>query len=322
MDVNVTEIPGEATVVTAGAPAVPKLLATIIPAFNEQERICDTIKALRAIEPRLCEHKITQRIYVIDDGSSDGTGRIAEAAGADRVIRHRINRGLGAAVRTGMAAARAEEADMLVKIDADLQHDPADILSLIQPIIVDEAEVVYGDRFERISYKMPLVRRIGNRVFSRLMRFLTGWPVRDSQPGILAVSRAYLTVFRLPGDYNYTQQILIDAYAKGMRFAQVSVAFRKRTTGKSFVTLRYPFRVLPQIFWVIVGVRPMKIFVPIGSFFFGLGSVVFLWELSEYFEGVTSRPVEDVNLVLGSVLFGLQTVFFGVLAQLVIDNQR
>jgi hypothetical protein len=66
----------------------------------------------------------------------------------------------------------------------------------------------------------------------------------------------------------------------------------------------------------------MKIFVPIGSLFLGLGIIVFLWELIEYFEGLTTRPVEDVNLVLGSGLFGLQTIFFGILAELVIDNRR
>jgi glycosyltransferase involved in cell wall biosynthesis len=322
MEANATELIIERTVTTPVSPATAKLLITIIPAFNEQERIFETIQALRTIESRLYEHNILQRIYVIDDGSSDDTRHTAERAGADRVLRHRINLGLGAAVRTGMAAARADEADVLVKIDADLQHDPADILNLIQPIMLDEAELVYGYRFDRIEYKMPLARRVGNRVFSQLMRFLTGWPIRDSQPGIIALSRTYLTIFRLPGDYNYTQQILIDAYAKGMRFAQVSVAFRRRTTGKSFVTLRYPFRVVPQIFWVIVGLRPMKVFVPIGSLFLGLGSIVFVWELIEYFQGLTTRPVEDVNLVLGSALFGLQTIFFGILAQLVIENRK
>lgn len=309
-----------------GAPpqpaATPLLLVTIVPAFNEEARIRETITALRAVEEQLRELNIVQRIYVVDDGSSDQTRHMAEAAGADRVLHHRINRGLGAAVRTGMTAARADDADMLVKIDADLQHDPADILNLLQPIIRDEAEVVYGHRFDRIEYKMPLVRRLGNRTFSFLMRTLTGWPIRDSQPGILAVSRTYLGVFRLPGDYNYTQQILIDAYAKGMRFTQVSVSFRKRITGKSFITLRYPFRVLPQIFWVIVGLRPMKVFLPIGGAFLMLGGTVFLFEMAEYFAGITTRPVEDVNLVLGSTLFGLQTIFFGILAQLIIDTRR
>jgi glycosyltransferase involved in cell wall biosynthesis len=301
------------------AVAASKLLITIIPAFNEEGRLAEMIAALRGIESRLRERKITQRIYVVDDGSTDGTRQIAETAGADRVLRHRLNRGLGAAVRTGMVAARADNADIVVKIDADLQHDPADILELIQPIQLDEAEIVYGHRFDRIEYKMPVVRRTGNRVFSMLMRALTGWPIRDSQPGILAVSRTYLGVFRLPGDYNYTQQILIDAYAKGMRFAQVPVSFRKRATGKSFVTLRYPFRVLPQIFWVIVGLRPMKVFLPIGSAFLAVGGIVFVWEFMEYLQGITSRPVEDVNLVLGTSLFGLQTIFFGILAQLIID---
>ena len=114
---------------------------------------------------------------------------------------------------------------------------------------------------------MPLVHRAGNFIFTRLMAWLTGWKVKDSQPGILAVNRAYLANFYMPGDYNYTQQILLDGYHKGLRFAHVSVAFRKRVTGRSFVSFKYPFKVLPQIVMVLIGVKPLRVFGPIGLFF-------------------------------------------------------
>ena len=107
---------------------------------------------------------------MIDDGSADDTGELARAAGADRVLRHKTNRGLGAAVRLGLRVAHEDGFDIAIKFDADGQHEPKDILNLIQPIIDDEAELVYGNRFERISYKMPFVRKIGNVVFSRLMK--------------------------------------------------------------------------------------------------------------------------------------------------------
>src|SRR5690606_15584467 len=107
----------------------------------------------------------------------------------------------------------------------------------------------------RITYKMPFVRRVGNWVFTRLMAWLTGWPLKDSQPGIFAVDRSYLECFYMPGDYNYTQQILLDAYHKGLRFQHADVTFRSRVSGKSFVSFRYPFKVLPQILMVLVGVK-------------------------------------------------------------------
>jgi len=302
--------------------APPRRLVVAVPALNEKDSIGRVIEGLRALAPRLAARGVTLSIYVVDDGSSDGTGALALEARADRVLRHKVNMGLGAAVRTGVRAARDGGFDILVKIDADLQHDPEDILALIEPILADEAEVVYGNRFERIAYRMPLARRMGNMVFSNLMKRLTGWPLADSQPGIFAVSKEYLAVAFIPGDYNYTQQILLDAYHKHMRFAHVPVAFRERKTGKSFISLKYPFKVLPQILLVIASVKPMRIFVPLGFAFVALGGIVFAAQIVSWLLGHGTKPVENVNLVMGSILFGVQTVFFGVLAELIVQTRR
>jgi len=260
--------------------------------------------------------------YVVDDGSEDETRRLASEAGADRVLRHKVNQGLGAAVRSGLSAARADAADIVVKFDADLQHKPEDIFAVVQPILNDYADVVYGNRLEGIEYKMPLVRRCGNIVFTALMRWLTGWPLKDSQPGIFAVDKAYLEIFYLPGNYNYTQQILLDAYHKGMRFAHVPVVFRKRITGKSFISFAYPFKVLPQIIMVLVGVKPMRIFAPVGFLALSVGGVLFAYELALWFMGMSPKPAIHVYAILGFSLFGLQTLFFGMLAELIVQFQR
>ncbi len=280
------------------------------------------IASLRALAGPVAQRGLELRIYVVDDGSVDGTRHAAEQAGADRVLRHRTNRGLGAAMRAGLVAARTDDASIAVKFDADFQHDPQDILTLMQPILDDEAEVVYGDRTAGMRYRMPLLRRSGNLCFTALMRWLTGWPLRDSQPGILALSRVYLEQFFLPGDYNYTQQILLDAYHKGMRFEHVPVTFHRRTSGRSFVTLRYPFKVLAQIVLVLVGVKPMKVFAPLGLAFIAVALAVFLWQVSAWLSGDAEKPVQNVNLVIGSGLFGLQTLFFGLLAELIVRRSR
>lgn len=297
-------------------------LVVVVPAFNEAKSIEETIRGLRTVEPRLAEIGVDLSVYVIDDGSTDATGVLARGAGADRVLKHRVNQGLGAAVRTGLRAARDEGFDLLVKVDADLQHRPEEIVDLVSPILEDQADIVYGNRMEGIQYPMPFLRRVGNLVFSWLMRWLTQWPLKDSQPGIFAVSGEYLRVFNIPGDYNYTQQVLLDAYHKHMRFEHVPVTFRERTSGRSFVSLKYPLKVLPQILLVIVSIKPLKIFVPIGLAFVLLGCGVFSVQLVWWWLGHTSRPVENVNLVLGSGLFGVQTVFFGILAELVVQARR
>ena len=302
-------------------PGRPPLIV-LVPAYNEEERIAEVIARLRELQAPLSEIGLELRVYVVDDGSTDGTLKAAREAGADRVLRHRTNRGLGAAVRTGLVSARADGAVIAIKFDADLQHDPQDILKLIQPILADEADVVYGDRSEGIEYSMPLVRRAGNFCFTRLMRWLTGWPLRDSQPGILALSQVYLDQFFLPGDYNYTQQILLDAYHKGMRFEHVPVTFRKRETGQSFISLSYPFKVLSQMVLVLTGVKPMKVFAPLGLFFVAVAAGVFAWELGGWLLGSAVKPVRSVNFVLGTGLFGLQTLFFGLLAEMIVRRNR
>ncbi len=307
---------------SAGTVATLRSLVVVVPAYNEAATIGAVLVALRSAGERLRELGVRFVVYVVDDGSSDDTARLAADRGADQVIRHRHNLGLGAAVRSGLRRARRDGADMVVKFDADGQHDAADLSALLQPILTDEADIVYGDRHEKISYRMPWLRRWGNRAFNYLMRWLTGWPIRDGQPGIFAINKDYLQQFNLPGDYNYSQQLLLDAYQRGMRFAQVPVAFNPRRTGSSFISLAYPFKVLPQLFWVLVSVRPMKVFAPIGLVFLLVGVVIAVWELGTFFAGASAKPIIHVNAVLGTVLFGLQTLFFGTLAELIVRRQR
>ncbi|MBN2064604.1 MAG: glycosyltransferase family 2 protein [Sedimentisphaerales bacterium] len=295
-----------------------KKLAVVVPAFNEGNSIESTLSGLKGIESQLRDIGYTLLIYVVNDGSSDNTAALAQSSGADKIITHKKNRGLGAAVRTGLLATRKDQIDIAIKFDADCQHDPQDIIRIIQPIINDEAEVVYGNRFEKIDYNMPLVRKVGNKVFTRLMATLTGWPLKDSQPGIFAVARDYLAVFHLPGDYNYTQQVLLDAYHQGMRFAHVDVSFHKRNSGKSFVSLKYPVKVLPQLLMVMISIKPMKIFMPIGLVFIALATLIFCWEFGQWLFADAIKPVMHVNMVLGSMLFGMQTLFFGMLAELIV----
>jgi glycosyltransferase involved in cell wall biosynthesis len=302
--------------------ASQKTLFVVIPAYNEECAVGRTVAEIQAIRDRLLLNNVQLFICVIDDGSQDSTSTIASKAGADRVVRHKVNLGLGAALRTGIRCALEAQADILVKIDADLQHNPSDIVSIIEPILNDDADIVYGNRFNKIEYKMPLVRRVGNRFFSWLMRLLTGWPIEDAQPGIFAINHDYLEVAYLPGDYNYTQQLLINAYLNKMRFAQTDVSFRRRTTGRSFISLRYPVKVFAQILIAVASVRPLVIFVPIGMVFLLAGLAIFAWQFTYWLIFHTGRPVENTNLVLGCIIFGVQSLYFGLLAHLIVQKQR
>ena len=291
----------------------------IVPAWNEEESIAQVLNGLQACAGRLAGQDVSLSVCVIDDGSTDGTAEAVRRAGADHVLTHRSNQGVGAAVRSGLGYARDHGFDLVVKLDADGQHDPADIPALIAPVLEDRADLVFGDRFPRMTYRMPWVRRWGNAFFRSLMQWLlSGWQVRDSQPGMFAASRTYLDRFFLPGDYNDPQQILLDAYLKGMRFTQVPVTFRARESGVSFISFKYPFKVLPQILLLLVMVRPLKVFLPLAGLFLAVALGVFGFELALWLLGSTSKPVEHANLVLGLALFGINTGYFGLLAELLV----
>jgi glycosyltransferase involved in cell wall biosynthesis len=300
----------------------PFSLVVIVPAYNEEETIERTVNGVRAIAPQIEALGGSLKIIVINDGSVDDTEARAIKAGADHVISHRANRGLGASVRQGLAEAVKRDADIVVKLDADLQHEPSDIASLITPILRDEADIVFGHRHARIDYKMPLVRRWGNQFFNWSMSRLTGWNVIDGQPGLLALNKAYLSVFYLPGNYNYAQQILLDARYNDMRFAQVDVTFHQRASGTSFVSFKYPFIAIYQVLVIIATYAPLRVFGLLGVGALAAAGLIASVEIILFFAGVAEKPVEHVNLVLGLFFLGLQSLLFSILAELVGSKRK
>lgn len=227
-------------------------LFVLIPVFNEEASIAIAISEIIETLSSL-ENEYKTRIIIINDGSTDRTGLTLENIEVDKIITHTSNKGLGAAVRAGLNYAKIEGADFVIKIDADLQHEAKDMLKLMKLLETDQADLVYGNRFQGIEYKMPLIRLIGNKVFNKLMSIITGWNVKDGQPGLFGLNRQYLSCFNFNGDYNYTQQLLLDASHKKMRFLQTPITFRKRRHGDSFINLAYPFIVCYQILLMMLG---------------------------------------------------------------------
>ncbi|MDA0772753.1 MAG: glycosyltransferase family 2 protein [Cyanobacteria bacterium] len=227
-------------------------LFVLIPVFNEEASVVLAISEIKEVLSSL-KNKYKTRIIIINDGSTDKTRQELEKIEVDKIITHTKNRGLGAAVRTGLNYAKLHGADFVIKIDADLQHDAKDILKLMNLLETDQIDLVYGNRFLGLEYKMPLIRLIGNKVFNKIMSFITGWNIEDGQPGLFGLNRQYLSCFDFQGDYNYTQQLLLDASHKNMRFLQTPISFRKRAYGDSFISFVYPFIVCYQIIVMMLG---------------------------------------------------------------------
>lgn len=147
-------------------------IQVFIPAFDEAGTIGDVVKGLKRLDLNL-------DVFVIDDGSTDGTGKIAEDAGAT-VVRHPINLGGGAAIRTAFILALINGAEYIVTMDGDGQHDPKELPILIEAIKKEKAGLVIGSRFlENKNLEMKLYRNLGIRFFSWLISKITKKNITD-----------------------------------------------------------------------------------------------------------------------------------------------
>jgi glycosyltransferase involved in cell wall biosynthesis len=188
----------------------PKIVAGI-PAFNEEDSIAKVV---------VHTNRHVDRILVVDDGSSDDTGLIAEKLGAV-VVRHARNLGKGSALRTILDWAENIDADILVTLDADGQHDPDEIPKIIAPIIKGEGDVVIGSR--KLS-EIPMHRRVGARVLDHITGVSSSGTIVDAQSGFRAYSRnALKQVTAAESGMGVDSEILMRAKAKGLEILEIPI---------------------------------------------------------------------------------------------------
>lgn len=189
----------------------------VVPAYNEARVIREVVAGLLAL---------TRHVVVVDDGSRDGTAAEARAAGA-AVIQHLINRGQGAALRTGMDHALARGAKVIVTFDSDGQHDPADLPALVGPVAAGECDVALGSRFLGEAVNMPWVRRVVLRGGIWFTRLVSGVKVTDTHNGLRAFSRRAAEVIEIHQDQMaHASEILDELPRRGLRYREVPVKIR------------------------------------------------------------------------------------------------
>jgi len=201
-----------------------KIIA-VIPAYNEEKNIG---KVIRDVKPRLSE------VVVVDDGSSDATGDVAISSGA-YVLTHRINRGQGAALRTGTEfALRSLDADIVVHYDADGQHVAEEIDHVVKPILLGGVEVALGSRFLKPGTNVPFLRKMvlrGGVIFTRLT---SGLRVTDTHNGFRAFSRLAAEKIKISQDRMAHASEIFDQIAKkNLRFCEVPVTIKYTKESKA-----------------------------------------------------------------------------------------
>ncbi len=202
-------------------------LAIVIAAFNEQGSIGPVLEAL---PPEISGLEVAK--IVVSDGSSDGTVKEADAAGA-LVCDVPVNRGQGAALRLGYRLARQGGATYIVTTDADGQYNPAEIPNLLKPLINGEADFVSGSRALGSEETKDPVRKLGVRVFALTISLLTGQKVTDPSFGLRAMRAEVTGAVSLRQPQYQSAELLIAIISHGYKYTELPATIHKRKVGQS-----------------------------------------------------------------------------------------
>lgn len=240
-------------------------ISIIIPAFNEAGTISNVVSMLKKLSPDF-------EILVINDGSTDNTAEVARESGAI-VYSHPYNMGNGSSIKSGI---RIASGDILVFMDGDGQHDPQEILKMLE--FFPEYDMVVGSRSRKDQ--VSIFRGIGNRVLNRLAGYVAKFRVEDLTSGFRAVKAeiAHNLLYLLPNTYSYPTTMTLGVLRNGRSLKYVPIHVKKRKKGKSNISL---FRDGVRFFMIITKIcalySPFRIFLPVSFFIFFVGFIYYLY---------------------------------------------
>jgi glycosyltransferase involved in cell wall biosynthesis len=283
------------------------LVVAAIPAFNEERTIAKLV---------LEAQKFVDVVLVCDDGSTDCTAEIAERMGAD-VIRHGRNLGYGAAIKTLFTMARELNADVLVTIDADGQHDPREIPRLIEPVLENKADIVLGSRFlsdkERGS-EVPSYRSWGIKLISKLTGVASNHRFNDAQCGFRVYGRKALSGLSfVENGMGVSVEVLMKAQKNGLTVVEVPAEVKYKHVERSSTqnALGHGTSVLMSILRLVVEEKPLMLLGLPGMIFLFAGMGFGIWMLKIFAE----EQQIMTNIALASmafILIGMFTLFTAI----------
>lgn len=286
----------------------PKVIVAM-PAYNEGKYIGSLILQAR---------QYADEVVVVDDGSADHTARVAEMAGA-MVVRHGENKGYGSAIRSIMAEARKRNADILVTLDADSQHNPEEIPALIKGIS-EGFDIVIGSREMQKNVIAPY-RRLGQRLITRLTSVASGSKLSDTESGFRAYSRKAITTLELKEKgMAVSSEIVSEAASKGLKVTEVPISVTYTQDGSTLNPVRHGVGVVNRIMVMISERRPLLFFGLFGGLFLVLGLVAGIIVIRLYYFSANILATGTALISILLITIGLLTVFTGVILNVLVKR--
>jgi len=291
-----------------------ELIVICIPVFNEADNIIKLIKNLNSfINSNSFSDIYKFEVIFYDDGSTDKTTTIIKENTNFTVFSSKTNRGLGFAIDFLFKEAYKLNPKGLIKLDGDNQMTVKDIETFLQYELENNVDIIYGNRFSNSNkYKMPIFRKIGSTFFKY---FLKIYSIRINDPtnGFLYVNSRYLEDFKIFGSYNAAQQILIDSKLRNLSIGEVPVNLLQRSTGRSFIGIKYPLIVISNILILTLYRSSVKFLLVPGilSLVFGVFLLfydIYLW-LTKQTELIVTNYVLFLFLIGGFQLVILSILF-------------
>jgi glycosyltransferase involved in cell wall biosynthesis len=288
-----------------GAPQAPSV-SIVIPAYNEEEGLAADVAAVQAV---MAEAGLAYELIVVDDGSEDGTGEIAEKLTGVRLVRHARNRGYGAALKTGIRHARG---DIIVITDADGTYPPKHIPDLLADM--ERADMAVGARTGEVV-KVPFFRKPAKWFLTRLAGYLAESDIPDLNSGLRAFRRSHALRFWsiLPSSFSFTTTITLAMLCNGMDVFYRPIDYRERKGKSKIRPLRDTYNFLLLVIRVICYFNPLKVFLPLALLTLVGGLVKLAYNV------VLTHGIADteVMLIVAALQFGLT----GLVADAVAKNR-
>lgn len=291
-----------------------------IPCYNEEATLAVALADL----PKKIEGIKEIQVLIIDDGSTDGTLRVAKENGVKHFISMGHNVGLARAFTAGISKALEMGADIIVNTDADNQYQAADIEKLVKPILEKHADIVVGARpIQNIEHFSP-VKKFLQKLGSGVMRLVSSTGIEDATSGFRAFSKEAAVRLNVFDNYTYTLETIIQAKAKGMEIISVPIGVNPELRKSKLIKNIFDYikRSVFTMLRMFIVYRPFRFFAIVGLLFIIPGTLIGLRFLCYYVMNQGSGHIQSLILAAILILIGFQIEFIAVLADLLSINRK